>query len=134
MQCRKCKKPAKSACRGCRESPILDGDAPIAHYCSSACRKAHRSHHKAICLRLKDRTTLYRVAKMAQRLYYIYRELTWAQLKVDGVEKVGDDFVLRGTVRAPSAPRPFGLAMQCNAMQCRSSLRLPALCSVFNRC
>jgi hypothetical protein len=57
-----------------------------------------RGRHFVRCHRLRDRRKLYRVSAMAQKLFYVYRELTWAQVKVKQVEKIGDNLVLRGSV------------------------------------
>ncbi len=91
-----CKRQANLACSGCKGSLALDGDADVAHYCNSTCQKADWAHHKATCHRLRDYTTLYRVAATAQKLFYIYRELTWAQLDVKSVQEVEQNLILRG--------------------------------------
>lgn len=77
MKCANCKKPAKLACGGCRECPVLEGEVATARYCNVDCQKADWTRHKPTCLRLKDRQLLYRVASTAQQLWYISREHTW---------------------------------------------------------
>jgi hypothetical protein len=106
MECAKCKKPATLACGGCRGSPILEGDAPIVHYCDTTCQKADWAQHKPTCQRLKDRTTLYRVADIARRLFLLHRELTWSQFDIQRVEKSGVNLFLRGEVRTCSETIP----------------------------
>jgi hypothetical protein len=47
----------------------------------------------------------------AQKLFYVHRETTWAQLDITGVEEIGDALVLRGTVSlilSPSFSLLFG--------------------------
>ena len=56
-------------------------------------------HHKLICPILQDRRRLYRVTTTAQKLFYIYRELTWSQVSIDSVDIPEGALVLRGDVR-----------------------------------
>ncbi|KAF4622713.1 hypothetical protein G7Y89_g14315 [Cudoniella acicularis] len=98
MKCANCNEPTTLACSGCQGSPVLEGDADIAYYCNATCQRANWKDHKPVCQLLKDRTKLYRVLAIAQRLWYIYRELTWAQLDIHSVEKSGEEFILRGTI------------------------------------
>ena len=99
MQCAHCKGAATLACSSCKSSPALDGDAGIAHYCNALCQKSDWVNHKRTCRRLQDRTSLFRVAMTSQQLYYMFRELTWAQFELSGVEKSGENLILRGEVR-----------------------------------
>ncbi|TVY91988.1 hypothetical protein LAWI1_G002664 [Lachnellula willkommii] len=85
-------------CSRCKLSPILEGDAPIVHYCNRDCQRADWSQHKTLCRNLQDRTTLYRVATVAQKLYYICRELTWAQYDIQSVERAENKLILHGRV------------------------------------
>ena len=96
MKCATCKKPATLACSGCKGATVLEGDAPPVHYCNEGCQKANWTQHKATCRRLQDRIVLYSVVEMAQRLFYVNRELTWIYLDIEKVEKVGKHLILRG--------------------------------------
>jgi hypothetical protein len=100
MECANCQEPATLVCGACRRSPVLEGDAPIVHYCNAACQRADWAEHKPKCQDLKDRMILYRVAYIAQKLFLLHRELTWGQLDVQRVEKSGDNLFLRGEVSA----------------------------------
>jgi len=100
MECANCQQPATLVCGGCKGPPVLEGDAPIAHYCNATCQRADWAKHKSTCRRFQDRMTLYRVADIAQKLFLLHRELTWGQLDVQRVEKSGDDLFLRGEVSA----------------------------------
>ncbi|KAE9376154.1 hypothetical protein N431DRAFT_502903 [Stipitochalara longipes BDJ] len=87
MECAICKKPATMACSDCKDSPALQGDRPIVYYCNSACQEANLPQHKTTCSRLQDRIALYRVSDLAQKLFFIHRELTWGQFDVQRVEE-----------------------------------------------
>lgn len=87
MECNTCQKPAKLACGGCKSCPVLIGDLPIAHYCNAECQKSDWPCHKPICNALQDRTLLYRVAGTAQKLFFIYAELTYRYHKIDEIER-----------------------------------------------
>jgi hypothetical protein len=67
-------------------------------YPSKKSEEADRGRHFVRCHRLQDRRKLYRVSAVAQKLFYVYRELTCGQVKVKEVEKIGDTLVLRGNV------------------------------------
>ncbi|TVY73161.1 hypothetical protein LSUE1_G005658 [Lachnellula suecica] len=92
-------------------APVIEGDAPVAHYCNSACMKADWNQHKVACLRLKDRTTLFRAASTAQKLFYFYRELSWMQFDVQSAETQEGHLILRGEwlseAKWPQDCRPF---------------------------
>ncbi|KAL2060846.1 hypothetical protein VTL71DRAFT_8898 [Oculimacula yallundae] len=96
MECANCKKPGKFACAQCEECPVTEGDSPIVHYCSAKCQKDDDVKHLPTCQRLQDRLTLYRVGRIAQKLFFIYKEITWSQLKIDAIEKRGQLVTLRG--------------------------------------
>lgn len=98
MDCAHCKKPATAACGRCKLAPVLPGDAEVAYYCSGECQKANWSKHKATCLRMKDRTTLYRVAELAQQLFYVMREMTWMKNKlfVESIQRDGKNVNMYG--------------------------------------
>jgi MYND finger len=98
MECDHCTKPASMSCKACKTAPVLDGDSGIIHYCNSVCQKEDWPRHKSTCLRLKDRTTLYRVVGTAQKLFYIYRELVWHKFDIQSIDKIGDNLALRGEV------------------------------------
>lgn len=95
--CANCGIPAKLECSSCKDAPAID-DIPIVRYCNANCQRTHWNEHKSTCQRLRDRTTLYRVAGMAQRLFYVAQELCWIHFRIVNVEKDGIDLVLRGTV------------------------------------
>ncbi|KAG4430026.1 hypothetical protein IFR05_014495 [Cadophora sp. M221] len=63
------------------------------------CLKADLVKHKPTCRRLQDRQKLYRVGGVTQKLFLIFKELTWCQWKIDAIEKVGEVLTLRGSVR-----------------------------------
>ncbi|KAF8853449.1 hypothetical protein BDZ45DRAFT_761761 [Acephala macrosclerotiorum] len=75
----------------------IEGDAPIAHYCGLECQQEHWTSHELTCIKLKDRTLLYRVIDTAQKLFFIHREMTWHEFDVDSVQKIEGHLVLRGT-------------------------------------
>jgi hypothetical protein len=102
MECAHCTKPATLTCSGCKAAPVLNGDDVVVHYCNPACQKSDWPRHKSTCLRLKDRTTLYRVVTTAQKLFYIYRELAWHKFDIQSLDKIGDNLALRGEVRVLS--------------------------------
>jgi hypothetical protein len=106
MECTNCQQPATLACGGCRGSPVLEGDAPIVHYCNATCQRANWAEHKSTCRRLQGRMTLYRVGDIAQRLFLLHRELTWGQFDVQRAEKSGDNLFLRGEVSATFKAMP----------------------------
>ena len=87
MSCASCSKPAQLACAGCKESPVLPGDAPIIYYCNATCQKEDWLSHKLTCLRLKDRLLLYRVSSTVQRFFYMFREATWYVFDIKRVDK-----------------------------------------------
>jgi hypothetical protein len=90
------------ACGGCKGAPIMEGDAEMAHYCSSGCQQANWTQHKPQCQRLQDRKTLYRIAATAQMFFYVYRELTLCEFDIKDVETDGEDLRLRGNVQTSS--------------------------------
>jgi hypothetical protein len=98
MECTACEKPATLVCGDCNGSPILEGDPPIAYYCNSVCQETHWTHHEPTCRRLQDRKALYMVGEMAQRLFYIHRDITWKSLDIGKVEKVGNNLIIRERV------------------------------------
>ena len=69
----------------------------------SQSEETDRERHSVICHRLEDRRKLYRVAEIAQKLFYIHRELTCAKVEVKQVQRMGDTLVLWGSVRAPGS-------------------------------
>lgn len=86
------------ACSRCRCAPTLPGDPPIPVYCDTTCQKGDLQSHKPKCDQLSDRTTLYRVTSLAQKLFYVHREFTWCT-DIQGVEKFGSNVFYRGEVR-----------------------------------
>lgn len=91
MECANCNKPATLACRGCKECPTLEGEVGTVRYCGAACQKDDWPHHKATCIRLRDRQILYRVASTAQKLWYMSRELTWYIFEITRVDRDEED-------------------------------------------
>ncbi|KAE8447846.1 hypothetical protein EG329_010075 [Mollisiaceae sp. DMI_Dod_QoI] len=79
-------------------APTIEGDTPIAYYCGATCQKEHWKEHKPICRKLQTRAQLYRVVGLAEKLFYIYRELTWCKLNIQRIEKTDGRLTLRGEV------------------------------------
>lgn len=86
MVCTNCGQPATLTCSVCSRCPRLAGDASPVHYCGTACQEIDSEKHKEICLRLRDRLKLYRVASLAQQLFYLCQELTWYTFDITRVD------------------------------------------------
>lgn len=82
------------ACSGCKGAPVLEGDAPPVHYCNKTCQGADWPNHKPTCVRLRDRNILYRVESIAQKLWYLSREITWSTFQITWIDTNEDDMQL----------------------------------------
>jgi hypothetical protein len=86
MECTTCGQPATLRCSGCSRSPRLNGDAPTVYYCESKCQEADWTNHKGVGRKLKSRQLLYRVASVAQQLFYFSQELGWDIFEITRVD------------------------------------------------
>ncbi|ESZ92096.1 hypothetical protein SBOR_7511 [Sclerotinia borealis F-4128] len=95
IQCTSCKKPGyPKVCAICKVAPALEGDADVPRYCNTLCQQADWNHHKKTCKKLRLRTQLYAATSLAQRIFYIYREITWAGMDVKEAKIDGEKMIL----------------------------------------
>lgn len=95
-----CKKlGASRACILCKVAPVLVGDTAIAHYYNTLCQQADWSKHKKTCRKLRLRTELHGVTALAQKLFYIWREMIWGQMDVKEAGINGTEINLKVLVR-----------------------------------
>lgn len=99
-----CREPGTFPCLMCNAAQPFPGDPKIALYCSSDHRKGDQARHQGIpeARRLEGRAMLHRVMETAKKLFFIYRELTFAEFEIEIVEnlkcKDQGDLVLHGQV------------------------------------
>lgn len=119
--CAHCFGSATQACKGCINSPVVDGHSPVAtFYCNSTCQKANWLHHKKVCKSLSSRKQLYRAGDLIQHTFYAYREQAFEKF-ITKVEKEGNTLYLyegqygEGQVLAPFPGHLFACEDDKNA-------------------
>lgn len=87
-------------CAICNEAPFLDTDPQVAQYCSDACQTDHAPDHSPHCERLLNRNKLFRCMSVAQKLFLVYREMSWHAFDITDawITRDEDMIVLKGQV------------------------------------
>lgn len=104
MECNDFKKSASVAGTAREYPPAVKGGAPMAGHRDSTCEVAVMDNYTTTCLDLEDRTSLYRVAALAQELWLIYREIMWIHFDIERIEKSDNGLSMFGTV-SETSPR-----------------------------
>jgi hypothetical protein len=77
-ECAVCETGTTQKCASCLEG--LDGEGNIitaTFYCSKSCQQADLAFHRQSCKQLKHRKVPYRTGKLAQDIFYAFREQTF---------------------------------------------------------